>query len=216
VSVALSAKRHDVFSVLGEVTRPGTYAIGRKDMRLLEALAIAGGITRANLRYVYVIRRTEAAGGPATRPAAQVRIIAVDLQKLTDGDPRMNVVLRRKDVISVPKPVSGEFYVFGEVARPGVYSLTGRRITVKQALAAAGTVGPSQWPEKAVLIRRVGDAQERVLPLNIRAIFKGEEPDLFVKPNDVLAVGIGVKAASITDIRKQVPNRAAPGPQPKD
>ena len=32
----------------------------------------------------------------------------------------------------------GEFYIIGEVTRPGVYSLNGRKLTLKQALAATG------------------------------------------------------------------------------
>ena len=77
----------------------------------------------------------------------------------------------------------------GEVIRPGVYSLTGRLITVKMAVAAAGNLTPLSWPENSILIRRVGHNQEQVIPLNIEAIFKGEASDLFLKPDDLLAVG---------------------------
>ncbi|MHC4982340.1 MAG: polysaccharide biosynthesis/export family protein [Planctomycetota bacterium] len=56
VSVTVSARRQSMFSVLGPVARPGTYNIIRKDMRLLEALASAGGTTQMNIRYIYVIR----------------------------------------------------------------------------------------------------------------------------------------------------------------
>jgi len=62
VSVTVAARRNDTFSVLGAVNRPGTYNILRKHMRLLEALALAGGITQTNIYYIYVIRP-----GPATR-----------------------------------------------------------------------------------------------------------------------------------------------------
>jgi protein involved in polysaccharide export with SLBB domain len=80
----------------------------------------------------------------------------------------------------------------GEVSRPGVYSLTNRKITVKMALAAAGNLGPMAWPENAMLIRRVGDSEELMIPLNVEAIARGDEPDLFLKADDVLAVGTHV------------------------
>ncbi len=343
VTVSVVGRRNNIFSILGAIARPGQFNIIRKDMRLLEALAMAGGITQANIRYIYVIRPTPAirvsadephvaeptvvppeelpalppeappttpetekeapvdvekalrelgaampgakpetkpveqptptvmprlteteappagtappveeveqvdtsrtrkwiytadgqwvevaqeatvatrpsgAGTPPVRPAGlqpQVpgepepdpfgwrkldkselaRIIAINLNKLRDGDQRMNIIVRENDIIRVPTLEVGEFYVTGEVLRPGVYSLIGRRITVKMAMAAAGNLGPLAWPENSILIRRIGDNQEQVISLNIEAIFRGEEPDRFLKPNDVIAVGTDPRA----------------------
>lgn len=129
------------------------------------------------------------------------RLIAINLTKLKNGDPRMNVVIRNNDIIHVPPLEVGEFYVMGEVARPGVYSLTGRRITVKQALAAAGNLGPLAWPKNSTLVRRLGPNQEQVLPLNVEAICRGEEPDVFLKPDDVLAIGTDVRAPFAAVVR---------------
>ena len=117
------------------------------------------------------------------------RVIAINLDRLRAGDETMNVVIRDRDTIEVPVPKSGEFYVMGEVARPGVYSLTGRKVTVKMALAAAGNLGPMAWPENSLLIRRVGNHEEQILPLDLEAIFQGEDNDIFLKPDDVIAVG---------------------------
>ena len=117
------------------------------------------------------------------------RVIAVNLDRLRAGDETMNIVIRDSDTIEVPVPKSGEFYVMGEVARPGVYSLTGRKVTVKMALAAAGNLGPMAWPENSLLIRRVGNHEEQIIPLDMEAIFQGEDNDIFLKPDDVIAVG---------------------------
>ena len=84
------------------------------------------------------------------------RIIAINLQKLNDGDPRQNIVIRDNDIIHIPYLPVGEFYVTGEVLRPGVYSLPSTPVTIKQALSAAGNVGELAWPENSVLIRRIG------------------------------------------------------------
>ena len=56
VSVTIQARRQGTFSVLGGVQRPGTYEIVRKDMRLLDALALPGGIMTTNIKYMWVIR----------------------------------------------------------------------------------------------------------------------------------------------------------------
>ena len=117
------------------------------------------------------------------------RVIAINLPRLNNGDPRMNIIIRDNDIIQVPMVDSGEFYVMGEVSRPGVYSLTNRKITVKMAIAAAGNLGSMAWPENAMLIRRIGDNEEQLIPLNVEAIAMGSEPDLFLKADDVLAVG---------------------------
>ena len=57
VSVTVIAQRANTFSILGAVDRPSQYSIIRRDLRLLGALALAGGITQSNIRYIYVIRQ---------------------------------------------------------------------------------------------------------------------------------------------------------------
>ena len=330
VSVTIIAQRQNTFSILGSVARTGQYNVVRRSMRVLEALALAGGITQSNIQYIYVIRqrpprvrapkkpakdakkpsddktkpaplpkipdgaegkpaggkgkpagaKTKPAGGkgkpadareqtllPSPRPAPMlaetgdatpggktrggespdwrfntrsnewedapkdgtprprggdapgraqsdglfsvdqdsgsdaVRVIAIDLKKLRNGDPRMNIVVLDKDVMNIPPLELGEFYMAGEVQRPGVYSLTGRKVTVKMAVAAAGNLSPLAWPENSVLIRRIGNASEQVIPLDIEAIFRGEQNDLFLKPNDVLAVGTDIRAPFLAVLR---------------
>jgi hypothetical protein len=131
----------------------------------------------------------------------QARIILINLPKLQNGDPRMNILVRDNDVVYIPTVEVGEFYVMGEVQRPGVYSLTGRRLTVKMAMAAAGNLSPLAWPENALLIRRIGDNEEQAIALNLEAIVRGEEPDVFLKADDVIAVGTHVAAPFLAVMR---------------
>ena len=117
------------------------------------------------------------------------RVIAVNFKSLMNGDRQSNIVIRDNDVIYVPRDTVGEFYVMGEVARPGVYSLSARNITVKMAVAAAGNLNQTAWPQNSILIRRVGENQEQVIPIDVEAIFFGQAPDMYLKPDDVIAVG---------------------------
>ncbi len=128
-------------------------------------------------------------------------IIALNRKKLEQGDPMMNIVLRDNDVVQVPTLEVGEFYVMGEISRPGVYSLTGREVTVKMAIAAAGGFGAVAWPENTILIRRVADNAEQIAPLDLQAIFQGERPDVMLKPNDVIAIGSDIRAPFYAVIR---------------
>ncbi|MBN1943314.1 MAG: polysaccharide biosynthesis/export family protein [Phycisphaerae bacterium] len=119
----------------------------------------------------------------------QVRIIAVNLKKLQQGDYRQNIVIRENDIIQIPSLEIGEFFVMGEVMRPGAYSLTGRKVTIKMALASAGNLNALAWPGNSMLIRRIGKNQEQTIPINIESILRGTEPDMYLKPNDIIAVG---------------------------
>ena len=146
-------------------------------------------------------RPTDPFGWKKALQSESAKIIAINLRQLRNGDPRMNVVLRDNDVIYIPTLEVGEFYVAGEVARPGVYSLTGRKITIKQALTAAGNLGPLAWPENAVLVRRIGPNQEQAIPIDVEAIFNRREPDIFLKPNDIIEVGTSAVAPFLAVMR---------------
>jgi protein involved in polysaccharide export with SLBB domain len=117
------------------------------------------------------------------------RVIAIPLDKLTMGDPRYNIVIHDGDTVWVPPPVQGEFYLMGNVLKPGVYSLTGRDITIRQAISAAGGLSALADPSRAELIRRIGGNQEQILAINIDRIFSGTEPDIILKSDDVVNVG---------------------------
>lgn len=129
------------------------------------------------------------------------RIIEIPTKELLAGDPRYNVVVRPNDLINVPPGNVGEYYMMGNVARPGAYDLTGRRLTVKEAIAAAGGFGPLAWPSRADLIRRVSRDEEQVIQLDLDAIFAGNAPDFYLKPNDIVNVGTTAAAPFLAVLR---------------
>lgn len=118
-----------------------------------------------------------------------VRVIEIPVKDLLNGDSRYNIVIRPYDLITVPMEYLGEYYVGGNVGRPGAYSLTGRRVTVKQAVIAAGGLGELAWPSRADLIRRLNKDEEQNIQVDLDAIFAGKAPDFYIRPNDVLNVG---------------------------
>ncbi|MCE5326996.1 MAG: polysaccharide biosynthesis/export family protein [Planctomycetaceae bacterium] len=144
-------------------------------------------------------------GWDAAIGADQTEIIAIKLDELQSINTSMNIIIRDNDVIFVPSPETGEFYVMGEISRPGVYALTGRGTTIKQAVAAAGNLGETSWPENAILFRRVANNQEQAIPVNLEKIFRSEEPDIYLKPNDILAVGTHVAVPFYAMVRGMVP-----------
>ena len=117
------------------------------------------------------------------------RIIRFDVRALQAGDPTQNVVLRDGDIVTIPSPPVGDFYMAGEVARPGVYSLTGRKITLYQAVAAAGGLTAVAVPWRTELVRRISETEEEIIYVDLGKISRGEAPDLYLQPEDQVRVG---------------------------
>jgi protein involved in polysaccharide export with SLBB domain len=119
----------------------------------------------------------------------QSRVIRIPKDKLYGGDPRYNIIIKPQDTITAQLDVVGEFYVLGNVNNQGVVNLTGRPMTLKMAIAAAGGLGPLAWPRKCEVIRRIGEKKEEIVMVDLEKIANGTQPDFFVKPNDVINVG---------------------------
>lgn len=130
-----------------------------------------------------------------------LRIIEVAVDALQRGEMRYNLVIRPNDVINLPAEATGEYFVTGHIARPGAYSLNGRSTTVKEAVAAAGGFDLVAWPSRAEIIRRLPGDQEEIRSINLDRILGGDEPDFFLRPNDIINVGTTAAAPFLATIR---------------
>jgi protein involved in polysaccharide export with SLBB domain len=137
----------------------------------------------------------------APKADADTRIIRVPLEGLQRGELQYNVVIRPNDTILIPNPKVGEYYMGGHVQRSGVYSLTGRQITLKQAIISAGMLDPLAWPERTEVIRRVGKDREMFVRVNLPKIFAGEQSDIYLRPYDTVNVGSNALAPFLAAIR---------------
>ncbi|MEN6337351.1 MAG: polysaccharide biosynthesis/export family protein [Phycisphaerales bacterium] len=121
--------------------------------------------------------------------ASQTRLIRIPADKLLAGDARYNIVIKPGDTIHVPVDLIGEFFIMGNVNKTGVINLTGRPMTLMMAIAAAGGLGPLAMPRRVEVTRRIGTKQQEVVMVDLDKIAKGEQPDFFIKPNDLINVG---------------------------
>lgn len=121
--------------------------------------------------------------------AMQTRVLRIPAEKLLAGDPRYNVVVKPGDTVYVPVDIIGEFFIMGNVNRSGVINITGRPMTLKMAIAAAGGLGPLAWPKNVEVIRRIGKEKEEIVMVDLDKIAAGEQPDFFIKPHDLINVG---------------------------
>ncbi len=117
------------------------------------------------------------------------RIIRFDVEALMSGDPTQNLVLRDGDVVTIPAPPIGDFYMVGQIARPGVYSLTGRKITLLQAVAAAGGLTAVAVPWRTEVVRRLSEEEAEIIYVDLAKIARGDVPDFYLHPEDIIRVG---------------------------
>jgi polysaccharide biosynthesis/export protein len=158
-----------------------------------------------------VPQSTDAApfGGPgesafefsAPKEPTDREIIRVPYDELKRGSLRFNIAIKPNDYIHVPSPISGEYYMAGNVQRVGVYSLANRRITLKQAIISAGMMNDIAIPQRSRLVRRIGRNQEMIVRIDLERIYAGLEPDIVLKPDDQVHVGTNFGAPFLAAIR---------------
>ena len=121
--------------------------------------------------------------------AQKTRVIKIPYDKLVSGDPKYNIIIKAGDTISVPVDVIGECVIMGNVNAQGYIALTGRPMTLMQAIAAAGGLGALAAPENIEVRRRIGRKKEEIVQVNLKKIAEGLQPDFFIKKDDTINVG---------------------------
>jgi protein involved in polysaccharide export with SLBB domain len=105
------------------------------------------------------------------------------------------------DLIIVPIPEPGEFYMGGHVQRPGAFTLTDRKITLKEAVVSAGMLDALAIPQRTDIIRRIKPDHEVFIRVDLSKIFAGEQPDIYLRPYDEVMVGTNALAPFIAAAR---------------
>lgn len=163
VSVLITEYQSQKIAVMGQVARPGQYALA-KENKVLDLLAQAGGVLN------------ELAADQASLLRHDGTKQAIDLHALFEGDPSQNPVVSAGDTIYVPKaPV---FYIYGQVQRAGVYRLQ-RNMTVTQAISTGGGLTPRGSEHWLKVKRRDSTGAVRNISVNGRDL---------LQPDDVLTI----------------------------
>lgn len=145
VTLSILQFRSQQVSVLGSVNRPGRYPLETRGTRLTEILATAGGITPTGSDTLILVRRQ---GDKVIRH--EIDVPGLYLGQSVDRDME---VLGGDSIYVHRAPV---YYVFGQVQRPGQYTVE-RAMNVRQALAKGGGF-TMRARENAVVIRRIDPA----------------------------------------------------------
>jgi polysaccharide export outer membrane protein len=191
VSVFVHEHRSQRISVMGSVRQGGVFTLTHQ-LRLADALALAGGITEDAGPMVYVVRRAAPQSGPASTGggAPGQAMTVVDLESLAEGKQELNLPLMAGDVIEVAR--AGTFYVGGEVNKPGAYLLKTRTTLDQAAMTAGGLRDVADWDDVRLYRARPDGTKEYVK--FTMSDFEDGKPGPELQANDVVIVGkSGVK-----------------------
>lgn len=128
VSISLVQVRGNQVAVLGRANRPGRYPLETGNIRLTDALAMAGGVTSDGSDTVVV------SGIREGKPYRQ----EIDVPALFMGGGGSDIAIQGGDIIYIHR--APMYYIYGEVQNPGAYRIE-RGMTVMQGLAQGG--GPT-------------------------------------------------------------------------
>lgn len=165
--------------VLGQATKSGVY-YSRSELTLLQALAMAGGITGgADLSAAYIVRGTQ-------------RIPVNLIKLLRDVDTTHNLSLMPEDIIVLPDTpkLKNLIVVMGEVTKPGVYPLNqDEEMNMVQAIALAG--GFTQFASQSrVTVIRDESGKKSTIRVDVKDLLKYPETakGIVLKPGDTVVV----------------------------
>ncbi len=177
VSVDVREYQSQWVTVIGEVRNPGRFML-RRNMRLIDVLAEAGGVTKEAGVEILVTRRTD---------AGDTRQILLDRERLLSQENEdANILLSHMDIVTVGEKKI--FYIRGEVTRPGSYFLESG-LSIMKAISVAGGLTPYANRKEVQLIRAgAGGAVGDTKVVNLKAIEEGKKPDIPLLPNDVIIV----------------------------
>lgn len=168
-------------SLLGDMDQR-EYLIGPYDLLEVTVFQVEelSRVVRVNARGGFslpMVGYVEAAG----RTASQVESAIVEkLLECCLQEPQVSIFIKEF--------VSQRVTVDGEVAKPGIYSLTGRT-TLLQALAMAAGAGQLAELSEVRIFRNLADGRKETLLFNIEAIRSGAQVDPVIQGNDVVVVG---------------------------
>jgi polysaccharide export outer membrane protein len=162
-------------TVLGQIRAPGVFPT-RGDRRLLDMIALAGGLDPSAGKIVTIAHRSD--------PHHPV-VIELVPNALGLGA-QENPVILAGDTVMVGR--AGVVYILGDVNRPGGYLVdNNEHISLMQALTLAGGWDKTAGLSKARLIRKVPEGHQELL-LDLKHVLNGQQADTLVQDGDILYV----------------------------
>jgi polysaccharide export outer membrane protein len=170
VNVAMTELRSRQVSVLGQVNKPGRYALDETSAKLTDILALAGGVSALGADTVSLV---------LNRNGKQQKMEIDVASMVRTGDLSKNVDLQHGDTVYVHRAPS--FYIHGEVRRAGSYRYEDN-MTVMQAISLGGGM-TERATERGINISRRG-ANGQLQRVDVKLTDR-------IQPDDVIHVKEG-------------------------
>ncbi len=182
VSVSLALAMSKRIFVHGEVARNGMLPF-EKDMTIIQALSVAGGIKNEGLYGKIKLRRMQTDGKYKKIVEAGINDGIIADSKIED------MLLQPDDILFVER--SETFFIQGQVAKTGQFILEGG-ITVSRALTIAGGIGENGMHGKVKIRRKkegsTGYLDVKEAKLDDGIIKDSEIEDMLLQPDDILFI----------------------------
>ena len=175
VSIFVEEQISQRITLVGQFKNPGTYDY-LSSQRLLDVIALGGGLSERAGQIVQVRRTRYAQGEPNT--------FIVDLDRLIkEGNVELNIRLNGGDVLFVPE--AGVFFVDGAVRRPGSYPIKHKTV-VQEGLVEAGGFETYAKKDRIKLVRMTEFGERKIIDIDLS---KTDSKEMALKDRDILIVG---------------------------
>ena len=185
VTVQVAEYNSKWFLVLGAVDKPGSYPLAANE-RVLNAISKAGRINQDQKgagRKAKIVRTVHAG-----TDRAQQLVIDINLQDLLQSaDQKANLFLADKDTLFISMPEN--YYIIGEVNKPGAYPLIESDITLLEGIGTAG--GFTNFAARnSTKIIRSQNGRETVIRVKVDDITNAgtQLREIILQPNDIIIV----------------------------
>lgn len=153
--------------VLGSAEKPGVYYLNGPTT-MLEILSKAGGLASTAGKQVILLRNHTGSGGSA---ASASPVLRFSLEKIQAGDVAENTRVQDQDTIIVSKAVAPHsYFVFGEVKKPGGYTLE-KETNILEGITIAGGFTDKAAPSRTRVIRSTPEGQ-KVIEIDMNDILR--------------------------------------------
>lgn len=183
VSVTLSTSKSRKFFVFGEVKNPGKYTL-EDNMTVLKAISAAGGITPEGFYGDVKVRRRQ-------KNKQEYKEISIDLKGINEGMMSGDMPVEPEDILIIER--SKSFFVYGEVLKPGKFTLE-EGTTVLKAISLAGGFAKYGSLDRVKILRTIpGKAEYANIKVDMKGAVSGQHgKDIRLEPEDIVVVLEGI------------------------
>jgi polysaccharide export outer membrane protein len=180
VIVAVKEYLSQKVQVLGATEKPGVYYL-TGPTTLLEILSRAGGFGSTAGKQVLLVRNNGVSDGSSAA-------LRLSLEKIQAGDPSENTRVQSQDIVIVSKAQAYSYFIFGEVRKPGAYTLD-KDTNILEGITVAGGFTDKAAPSRTRVIRSTPQGQ-KVIEVDMNDILRRgrEAKTVMLQESDVVVV----------------------------